>query len=142
MVNPNYSFEEQFYETRQELPGRGLDWVDSYRLSGIEAFSATGFPNPSWEYWKYTKLPRIESDSFRRMRDSDANKKVDTKASLLPADHLVSSLVFVNGFFRKDLSTVDKLPAEVMIETIAEAFNNQPEILRKYLSEQKTKLAF
>ena len=135
MVNPGYSFEKQFYETREELPGKGLDWVNSYRISGIETFSATGFPNPSWEYWKYTKLPRIESDSFRRMKDSDANKKVDTKASLLPAAHLVSSLVFVNGFFREDLSTLDKLPAEVIIETMAEAFNNQPEILREYLSD-------
>ena len=42
----------------EELPGKGLDWVNSYGLSGIETFSATGFPNPSWEY--FAEIPNYQ----------------------------------------------------------------------------------
>lgn len=60
------------------LPGQGLDWLHQIRTGALARFSASGFPSPREEEWKYTNVAAIERKLF-------APKAALTPVELSPA---------------------------------------------------------
>src|SRR5882724_7555365 len=100
----------QFAEAKPSLPGSGFAWLEALRDEAISRFGKNGFPTPKVEAWKFTNLGPLARTVFPSVamqpRPALANAEL-TAFRLTPDCHLI---VFVNGSFRADLSTLDHLP--------------------------------
>ncbi|WP_158882441.1 Fe-S cluster assembly protein SufD [Rhodanobacter sp. L36] len=115
------------------LPVSGIDWLDAARCENHNAFAAAGLPDTRVEAWKYTGLRALTQRSFAS-GDADAQSRVvDTSHFVLPgADG--PRVVFVNGVFRADLSSIDALPPGLLLQPLSVALKENAEPLRFALS--------
>jgi len=117
---------DQFGKAVDSLPGAGVEWMDNLRNQAISAFENTGLPHRRLERWKYTDL--------RNMLGVMPPPALDLKSPvLLPQDGINAHTafgaverhlgVFVNGYFRPELSTlgdIDGLEVVTLRENLAE----------------------
>lgn len=82
--------------------------LDAWQKQQVTEFSHRGFPYRD-EHWKYTSVQPLTRRFFDWMPESR------TSLQYSPVLENVYLIVFVNGFFRSDLSDLKKLPSEVCI---------------------------
>ncbi|HEV2764005.1 MAG TPA: Fe-S cluster assembly protein SufD [Pyrinomonadaceae bacterium] len=119
-------------------------WVARLREAALERLERTGFPTTGEEDWKYTNVAPLARATFVRPSETEAlSLDPTTVAPLLYAEASGSRLVFVNGFYSPDLSSLDALPAGVVASELAEALNGEhAEILRERLTQAEEGDAF
>jgi Fe-S cluster assembly protein SufD len=115
------------------LPGSGIAWLDAARHENREAFASAGLPDTRVEAWKYTALRALGQRSFTSGDDQAQTRIMDAATLLLPGVD-GPRLVFVNGVFRADLSTLDSLPAGLTLQPLSQALHGDTEPLRFALS--------
>jgi Fe-S cluster assembly protein SufD len=99
---------EQFEANASKLPGGAA--VLAARKTAFGAFVARGLPHRRIEEWKYTDLRGMLKDPVTVAIQDDANvslKDVDTALGPL-ASFAADRIVFVNGSYRAELSSVAK----------------------------------
>jgi Fe-S cluster assembly protein SufD len=123
-----------------ELPGQNLPWLQQLRKAGLSKFSATGFPSPREEEWRYTNVSSIEKKLFAPMLDfvSAPPNLQAIDPSWLKAQQLEDawSVALVNGHFSAELSVLDGLPDGVVVISMADALvgaKNFSPLLETYL---------
>jgi Fe-S cluster assembly protein SufD len=129
-------FSGQFDAVRSTLPGHGLPWLDERRAASFSAFASVGMPTNKLETWKFTRLPKIAENDFRSINDDDGKITIDAIPSLFGDAVKSHRAVFVNGFFRAELSDLDALPDGVRLEPLRTALERDPEFIEQFLSEQ------
>ncbi|MGI8566907.1 MAG: Fe-S cluster assembly protein SufD [Pyrinomonadaceae bacterium] len=111
-------------------------WVEELRENALERFDELGFPTVDQEDWKYTNIASIAKNTF-----TFATGRRDIAAELAPfiyAEAKSSRLVFVNGVYRADFSSIASLPAGVVVVNLREAFSGEhAETLRGYLARSR-----
>ncbi|MEI7037271.1 Fe-S cluster assembly protein SufD [Fulvimonas yonginensis] len=115
------------------LPASGIAWLDRARRENLDAFLAAGLPDTRVEAWKYTALRALAQRSFAAGDAQAADRVVDPAALALPGVE-GPALVFVNGAFRADLSSLDALPEGIGLRPLSQALASEPEPLRFALS--------
>jgi Fe-S cluster assembly protein SufD len=115
------------------LAGSGIAWLDAARRENREAFASAGLPDTRAEAWKYTALRALGQRSFASGDDQAQTRIVDATSLILPGVE-GPKLVFVNGVFRADLSTLDSLPAGLTLQPLSQALHGDTEPLRFALS--------
>ena len=122
-----------------ELPGQNLPWLQQLRKTGFSKFSATGFPSPREEEWRYTNVSAIEKKLFAPELDfvSAQHNLPAIDPSWLKAQQLEEawSVVLVNGHFSAELSVLDGLPEGVKVMSMAAALMALPDWLQPYLGQ-------
>lgn len=116
------------------LPGQALPWLRQLRQEALEKFSARGFPSPREEEWRYTNISVIEKKLFSptaSVTSSDVDREW-LKAYQLPD---AWSLVLVDGHFSPELSVLDGLPETVLVMSMADALEKQPDILENHINK-------
>lgn len=113
---------DQFAALRGQLPG-GLD---ALRQAAIERFAASGFPSQKTERWRYTALSPIARAGFKPAEPEAAAVEMP-----LPE---APRAVFVNGFFRADLSKLSGLGDGVSVTSLATAWAAADAPLRKAIA--------
>src|SRR5215472_3908109 len=104
-------------------------WLDRLREGAIDRFEALGFPTTDNEEWKYTNvsaIARADFDPIATANTASVGNAVDPQRFRYP-EARESTLVFVNGALRTDLSTLSGLPTSVIATGINQALN-QPEL--------------
>ncbi len=124
-------FVEQFAAAKGALPGASLPWLADLRDGGMERFSERGLPTPRSESWKYTNLRPLEKIAFGTPNGEAVN--LDRLPSLLPAGASENRLVFVNGRYRGDLSTIKSQREGVTIGSLATALAGDGDGLGEHL---------
>jgi Fe-S cluster assembly protein SufD len=112
---------------------RSPAWLKALRESAIGSFDRLGFPDRSDEDWKYTSVEPILSQRFERNRQAET---VSAEA-IMPrsfADSDCNRLVFVNGALAPQLSVRKDVPANVRVQSLANAINRDDDILAPYLA--------
>jgi Fe-S cluster assembly protein SufD len=120
------------------LPGQNLPWLQQLRKEGLSKFSATGFPSPREEEWRYTNVSTIEKKLFAPVLKGFEYASVDAVDAKLIKSSLLTdtwSVVLINGHFCAGLSVLDGLPAGVQIIGLADVLNNQSVLVEKYLGQ-------
>jgi Fe-S cluster assembly protein SufD len=119
---------EHYRELSPDLPGAHLPWLNRLRAEAQARFSATGFPSPREEAWKYTNVAPLEKKRFRPVA---AGESGPVDPALLERFRLPEAypLVFVDGRFAADLSGTAGLPEGVVALSLAEALDIYPERL-------------
>lgn len=116
---------------KRELPA----WVLRLRESALEWFEQIGLPTTDVEDWKYTNVTPIARGNFTPVApDSQSELSADVVADFI-APEASSRLVFVNGVYRAEFSSIENLPAGVVVANLREALTGEHEFdLRSHLA--------
>jgi Fe-S cluster assembly protein SufD len=99
--------------------GQGFLMPEKMRQQAEHVLATTDFPTTRTEAWKYTRVAKIKNGSFHVSKYATPST-IDISAYLIP-NVKGSVLVFVNGFFASELSTI--LP-ETGLELVSLAQNS------------------
>lgn len=86
-------------------------WLSALREKALARFDELGFPTTRNEEWKYTNVAPIIKANFKPAQRDDLNL-IDAERFFLP-ESIQSRLIFVNGHYLPELSSVAALPEGV-----------------------------
>nr|WP_198244009.1 Fe-S cluster assembly protein SufD [methane-oxidizing endosymbiont of Gigantopelta aegis] len=123
---------EDYPQLKADLPGYDVDWCRAFREQAFSQFSASGFPSPREEEWRYTNVSAIEK---KRFHWAAAEKTIDPAwvQSLFLDD--CWTVVLIDGVFSSDYSRLSGLPDGVMVASVAEILQSNPDALKGYLGQ-------
>ena len=108
--------------------------LKALRTAGAEAFARLGLPTRRDEDWHYTSVASIADAEFTPALDQ-APARIGDPVVLLP--YTFGSawplLVFLNGRFLPELSSLNALPEGVRVLSLAAAADEEPELLERHL---------
>ena len=133
MATERNTYQTQFSEIFDRLPGRGVDWLDRLRKSATERFVELGFPTTRLEEWKYTSVTPISRLTFQPAKRSWTGAVPATLRAhidLFPSPRLI----FVDGILDPTLSLNDD-NSGLQLCGLAEALRDQSQaaILESHL---------
>lgn len=139
LVKTPNSYQVSFRALQAAGSNEGVpSWLRRLRERAMDHFEALGFPSLADEEWKYTNVTSIAKTDFSPVTFIDsaapALHQNDLEAFCYP-EARDSKLVFVNGVFRSDLSSLSRVPDGVVLITLNEALCNDRfgEVAREYL---------
>lgn len=125
---------QDFYVSRFERLERerpaGSAWLRSLQKGAISRFAELGFPTTHNEDWKYTSAGPIAKTPFAPA-ERDGHR---IRRKQLPDAGCRIRMVFVNGFYAPELSTLSALPPGVRVVSIAAALAAGDEKLESHLA--------
>lgn len=116
----------------------GPTWLTELRHESLRQFAAKGFPTVADEDWKYTSVASIAKANFNPVTTANGTSLAKGSALIAYEETQGSVLVFVNGIFRRDLSSLEALPESfIAIELVQAAQDaNHESLIRQALSLQ------
>ena len=112
---------KSFRELEERQAPSAPEWLDELRSEGMEAFAELGFPTTHLEDWKYTNLAPLAGVNFQPAQ-YEFNAKIAEQIESLPfAGLLGNRLVFVNGRYCRELSSLEGLAEGVQFTSLSEA---------------------
>jgi Fe-S cluster assembly protein SufD len=126
----NYS--ESFSGFEKSAASRELSWLHKLRRDGFARFSETGFPTTRDEDWRFTNPSAISQTSFLLVRNGHS---LPSRKELEPFRVVGAAcqLVFVDGRFAPELSSLTKPTAGVTVGNLAGAIARDPGAMEKHL---------
>ena len=100
-----------FSEFRQTAVARDLAWLRKLREDAFARFCETGFPTTHDEDWRFTNVTPIAKTAWQLPVHAPMISREQLAPYNLPG--AVCQLVFVNGRFARELSSVDNFPSGV-----------------------------
>jgi Fe-S cluster assembly protein SufD len=111
--------------------GREPGWALPLRKAGMARFAELGFPTTKEEDWRFTNVAPIARLPFLPAGGA-AVEAAELEA--FPFSKLAGSrLVFVDGVFSSELSTMEQYSGGVIVSSLATAMNESPDLLEKHL---------
>lgn len=126
---PNAHYANLVAVENNHLVGHEFDWLSSLRNKSAKQFADVGFPSPREEEWRYTNISPIEKSQFSLSKQAGTVDEAFVKNALLEDCY---HLVFVDGFFQAQYSSLDGLPNGVVVSAIS-AGATEHELLIKSL---------
>ena len=109
------------------------DWLRAVREAGARRFEALPFPTQKDEEWRFTDIRPILRRSFGVLAEASSPQLDDTRLeSILFAREGWTELVFVDGFFARELSSIGN-GQSLHVSTLAEAALGNGAIAQQYL---------
>jgi Fe-S cluster assembly protein SufD len=106
------------FDAFRKEPAFGPDWLRTTREEALLRFLKTGFPTTREEEWRFTSVAPIAEVAFGRPGAATPDRR-SVEPFLLA--NQAAEIVLVNGRVSKTLSSLDRLPAGVKIEGLADA---------------------
>jgi len=123
-----------FVEIETELAAGSPPWLSQIRRDAIRHYAELGFPTTRMEEWKYTNVAPITKVAFQPVREAWSARALD-EAALRSRRLDCPELVFVNGCYSPDLSSVAELPARVKAGSLAAALASGVPALQQHLAQ-------
>ena len=102
--------------------GAPSSWLARRRATAAARFEALSFPSTRDEEWKYTSVAAIENGGFNLLPPAVPAAAAELVAAhALPDGHL---LVFVDGRLAPALCRLGRLPAGVVLGSLAQQLDN------------------
>lgn len=137
-VKEENEYAKSFRASQQKLASADPLWIQRLRDTAFAKFEELGLPTTSNEEWKYTNVQPIARAAFQ----PDIEDPIE--ASLSESDlrrfsypeTKDSQMVFLNGFYRPDLSSIGALPEGVVAIDIRQALRDESvaDVLREQLA--------
>ena len=117
-----------------EQHARKPAWVFPLRKAGMARFAELGFPTLQDEDWRFTNLSALTKLPFRPLFESIRDGVTDKTLDELTFGKLDAvRLVFINGHYARELSSIGSLPGGVKIKSLAAALVEDANLLEKHL---------
>ena len=120
-----------FARVAPALPGTRVPWLVRARHAALERFAERGFPTRRDEEWKYTDVTAIEKRAFTALPENLDSAATPAGLGAYPGHRLV----FVNGLYSPAHSSLGRLPAGVVLASLADAIERSPDRLQPFLGE-------
>jgi Fe-S cluster assembly protein SufD len=130
------AFVEQF---KQQSNGQSHTAIEQIRKQAIEHFASAGLPANKHEEYKYTPITRALEKQFTAediivsSSPLSSETKSEIREYLLKAD--ANQLVFVNGEYIEELSTIISPAEEIIIKPLHEALDSNTAAIEEYLGK-------
>jgi len=126
-------YADAFREFMESAPGGEPTWVERLREGAFARFEELGLPTTDDEDWKYTNVAPIVRAEFKPAEGETELKSVAIEP-FVSAEARQSYLVFVDGVFRRELSSLEAIPKGVVAEDLGWALAGEhAEILWEHL---------
>ncbi|MBA4409343.1 MAG: Fe-S cluster assembly protein SufD [Odoribacter sp.] len=126
------------FEQNREVLARGSSPIlNRMREVSIKRFTQTGIPDLKNEDYKYTRLKPAFENSYRQelVRESGLINLNEIFKNNIP--ELDAHLVFlVNGWFYSGNNPGAELPKGVVLDSLEQIANEQPDLIQNYLNRQ------
>jgi len=130
-------YPSDFLLFERHLNGASASPVHAIRQAAISRFAELGFPTTHDEEWKYTNVAPIARVHFKPIFAGDkhavAPNDVDVRQFAFAGTH-ANKLVFVNGHFSKEFSSLTSLPKGAIVESIASTMRNKGDWVSRNLT--------
>jgi Fe-S cluster assembly protein SufD len=123
---------ESFTEFEKLAAGHDLPWLRILRQDAFARFCEAGFPTTHDEDWRFTNVSAIAQTAFRLTR----NRPIRLSQRELEPDRVPGvscQLVFVNGRFARELSSLGNLPDGVKVSCLAGEISSNPGAIEPHL---------
>jgi Fe-S cluster assembly protein SufD len=130
---PHASYLRDFETLERSLPDSEPREIRELRRRAIERFGELGFPTTKNEEWRFTNVSRVANGSFTLAR-----AKAGGISAEQVAPHLFASgtrMVFLDGHFVPELSSLANLPDGVVVDSLAHALAATPERVLPHLGK-------
>ena len=118
----------------QDRRDRGPSWLKELRESAIASFGELGFPTTRDEDWKYTSVEPVTSLAFEPANGNAKAVAAHDIFSVSFMDSAYNRLVFVNGLYSPQLSSLRGLPSSSRVESLADGLKRDDGVLQSHLS--------
>jgi Fe-S cluster assembly protein SufD len=119
----------------ESLRNRGPDWLNAIRRAGMSHFTELGFPTTRHEDWIYTSIAPIAKLAFKPALAPTSVAPVAARLDTFTFAGLTGPrLVFVNGHFAPELSTVPTRDDGVRITNLAAAISSDAHLVESHLA--------
>ncbi len=109
-------------------------WTAPLRRAALDRFAALGFPTTRQEEWRFTSVAPIARVPFRPQAAYQPNGLTPEQFERFTFEPWeCSHLVFVNGYFAPELSTLRSMPDGVRVMSLAEALRTQRDAVAPHL---------
>jgi Fe-S cluster assembly protein SufD len=122
---------DRFTELQKRAAGNDLPWLRDLRESAFARFCEAGFPTTHDEDWRFTNVSAISGRAFELPSDESQPSKADIRPCLVGG--AARQLVFVNGQFAAQLSSVSNLPAGVKVSSLGKEIEGNPGAIEPHL---------
>jgi len=112
----------------------GPSWLGEIRRAAMERFVELGFPTTRHEEWRFTNIAPIAKTPFELAQAAKDGAALGELTSLPMADLGCDRLVFVNGRFSRELSSLSGLPKGVKACSLSEALASGTVSLEQHLA--------
>ena len=109
--------------------------LSEFRKIGFDQFKNTGLPGFKDEEWKYTFISNLFKKEYNFLA-TNAIRPEDIDLMRLPGSENANELVFINGVFKQELSTIRSSADQLTILPLQEAATgNYAEIVTEHLDK-------
>jgi Fe-S cluster assembly protein SufD len=115
---------DQFARLEKELARNGRSRARQMREEAIARFAELGFPTTRDEEWKYTNVAPIAKTPFRPAGDKARELALGRLEQLGLGELCRNRLVFINGHYSAELSSLRRLPEGVEMGCLAQALSD------------------
>ena len=106
-------------------------WLAEARREGMDRFARTGFPTTREEEWRFTSLAALAETPFERP-PATASVDVHRIRALEICEARRHLVVFVDGRYAPDLSSVAGLPRGVVVGSLREALASHTDLIERH----------
>jgi Fe-S cluster assembly protein SufD len=133
------TYEAAFRALQEGENGRSAPgWVQRLRESAFARFEQSGFPTTDEEEWKYTNVAPIARANFVPViaRPEGALMTASQLEPFVYEEARRSQLVFVDGIYQAERSSLDALPQGIVVMEMSDALRSgeQAEVVREHLA--------
>jgi Fe-S cluster assembly protein SufD len=126
------TYHEGFGGFEKSAAGHRLAWLRNLRREGFARFIEKGIPTTHVEDWRFTNLSSLAQTPFRLARNG-AGSVTAKSLEKFRISGAACQLVFVNGRYSAEFSTLGKLPDGVDVSSLANEIEAQPSSLEDSL---------
>ncbi|MDD5560487.1 Fe-S cluster assembly protein SufD, partial [Candidatus Methylomirabilis sp.] len=119
---------------RDSADGRP-QWFNLIRTAAFGRFAELGFPTTRLEDWKYTNVAPIAKTPFTRAGQAWGMRPAESLELFGFEEVACAQLVFVNGRYASDLSSLEKLPEGVVVSSLATVLACNPASVEGHLAQ-------
>ena len=125
---------KKFEDITNNLKGNGKLPFSQIRKDAIARFMELGFPTTKWEDWKYTNISPILKHQYSLEKNSSMVSLQDIKR-FIPKKYSENIIVFINGEYAADLSSIKLNKEGLLITNLKEALYAHWEDVHQYISK-------
>jgi Fe-S cluster assembly protein SufD len=122
---------------RFEREAKEPSWMTPLRRAGINRFAELGFPTLQNEDWRFTNVAPIARLPFKPVLQlALPGLTLETVAGFTFGRLAASRLVFINGHYAADLSSLEPQPPGIIVSSLAAALAADSAAIEKHLARR------
>ncbi len=123
-----------FTQLEKSRAARSQPWLQEIRRAAIHRFTELGFPAPRMEEWKYTSVAPITQIPFVPAPTGAGGLTARDMGNYTFSETECCQMVFVNGRYSPELSSLQSAPRGVRIKSLAASIETDRDLIEPYLT--------